>query len=277
VLYPWGGGGKFLINSLGVATNACFQDIWRTRNQMVGLYNSTDKKNLILDSLKDTVTHWVDFNMGANVLTGVEEDYYISNGASTAQYWPWHHEFSVLTNSPMHFFLDTHSPIYLKSMLKVWPCANVIVIEDCQEIYQHRNFNPNRFGLQDYWDNIRGDESWPEAAPETWPEIQALPWEIIEELDELFGFEILRFVYHPEAQAAFDRDRRDQIRDILEQYPNNRKIELSGSMYMSATQTQDAVKQCYQLLGLEDFDIDFVNKYYTQWFETISRARIIPQ
>lgn len=158
-------------------------------------------------------------------------------------------------------------------MLDVWPNANIVVIENCQDIYNHRKFNPNRFGLRDYWDEIR-DNSWPSDAPETWTELQQLPHEIQIELKELFGFEILRYVLHPEAQQAFDQDRIKQINSILKQYPNNCKIELAGSVYMSWDQTAQAIEHCYNTLGLEDFDIEFVNQYYTRWLRTISTAPI---
>ena len=91
---------------------------------------------------------------------------------------------------------------------------------------------------------------------------------------ELFGFEILRYVLHPEAQAVFDQDRTKQINNILKQYPNNRKIELTGAVYMSWDQTAQAIEHCYNTLGLEDFDIEFVNQYYIRWLQTISTAPI---
>jgi len=270
VVYPWGAGGKFLINSLGMATNACLQNIALVRQQLNGAVTSDDKKQFIQQGLDRVAERWTDLNMGSTTMLGVDEELYVIEDPATAQYWPWYDGVSELTNSDQKFFIDVHDAAHLAGLLKVWRNAQVIVFENCQEFLKQRRVNYSRQQLQTYWNDIK-DVSWPDVAPETWDEFCSLPEYIQNELSNTA--EIFRFIQHPIAQQSLERHRRQQLNTVLSSY-KNAPIWLDGNMYLDWAQTKPVIQRCYELFGLEAIDIDFIERYYCTWNKLILEVPI---
>lgn len=273
VCYPWGGGGKFLINCLGLSSQACLQHIELVRLQLLGKFNLEDKRVHLGNAINSVRGRWNDLNLGANVLTGVEEESYISQAPETAQYWSWHSGIDRLSRSGLHFFIDTHTLGHLEAMLQVWPRANIILINNVDNFLKLRNFNPVYQAFVDYWKEIQGPD-WPALPPDSWQAYLELPQTIRDELSELFDWEICRFIRPPEVTQLYLQANQRRVEKIRQQYPQNRFIELDGSMYLDWNQTRRGIMQCYDLLGLEDIDISYISFYYTRWIDTIVHTPI---
>lgn len=274
VYYPWGAGGKFLINCMSLAPNACLQSNEAATQQIMGDLSVIDKKVYIGNAINAVLDKWNDLHLGATVLTGVDEESYIRLDPSTAQYWSWYSNVSRLTHSGLHFFIDTHTLTHVEAMLKVWPRANVIVIHQSKEFLDLRRHNPLYNNFIDYWETIKGP-GWPELPPETWEEyVNAVPDNVKEELSELFDWEFCRFIQPPEVTAVYRQAEQCRVQALRQAYPNNRFLELDGSMYLKWGQTMTGIEQCYDLLDLEDLDSPFINFYYSRWIETIVRTPI---
>lgn len=273
VCYPWGGGGKFLINCLGLSSRACLQHIELVRRQLIGKCNLEDKKVHLGNAINAVQGRWNDLNLGANVLTGVEEESYIGQDPSTAQYWPWYSGVDRLSRSGLHFFIDTHTLTHLEAILEVWPRANIILINNVDNFLKLRKFNPGYKEFFGYWREIRGND-WPELPPGSWQEFLELPQTVRDELSELFDWEICRFIRPPEVNQIYQQADQRRVQDIRRRYPQNKFIELDGSMYLDWVQTYRGIEQCYSLLELGDIDKEFIAFYYTRWIDTITQTPI---
>jgi hypothetical protein len=272
VVYPWGAGGKFLINSLGIADNACIQSIALTKQQLQGTITSSDKKQFIRDVLNGVAHRWTDLDMGSTTMLGIDESLYVIEDPATAQYWPWYNGVSELTHSNQKFFIDVHDAAHLAGLLKVWHNARVVVIENCEKFLQHRRVNYSRQELQMYWASIQGTD-WPNVAPETWSEFCSLPVNIQNELSGEFNSEIFRFIQHPVARQSLEHHRRQQINAVLGNY-KNAPIRLDGDMYLDWNLTKPVIQRCYELFELEAIDIDFIEYYYHTWNKLILEVPI---
>jgi hypothetical protein len=273
ILFPPGAGGKFLLNSLGVASNACLQNIVLYHGIESGKYNNEHKKSFIKDMLAGQTEKWNDLFMGATTLLGVDELVYLTEDPSTRQYWQWFSKIDQLTNSGLKFFLDTHMPATLDAMLKVWPNAGIIVVDNCQEFLEYRKVNFYRQAQQDYWQSIRGDY-WPKDPPSNWQEYQALALGIQRELEEVHHNEIFRHIRHPVAESAMQQTRQQYLDSILARYPQNQQIQINGADWMSWDKTRQVVEQCYDLFELKDLDLEFVEYYYNHWMDAITKVSL---
>jgi len=273
ILFPPGAGGKFILNSLGVASNACLQIIQLYYRIAKGDYTNEHKKSFILDMLEGQTGRWNDLFMGATTLMGVDELIYLTEDPSTRQYWQWFSQINELTNSDLKFFLDTHMPSTLEAMLKVWPNAGIIVIDDCQEFLEYRKVNFYREDQEKYWQSVRGDY-WPSTPPSNWTEYQQLPLAIRQELEVVHNNEIFRHIRHPVADAAMQHTRRQRLNAILAQYPDNPQIRINGADLINWESTQAVIKNCYQTLELKDLDLEFIKCYYTRWITMITKVSL---
>lgn len=265
VVYPWGAGGKFLINSLGLANNACLQNI------SLGS-DPNSKKQYIRDELAGVGNVWRDLNMGSTTMLGVDEGLYVTEDPATAQYWPWYDGVGELTHSNQKFFIDVHDAAHLAGLLQVWRNAQIIAFENCQEFLKQRRVNYARQELKMYWDTIQGQD-WPSSAPETWDEFCQLPQDIQNELTNTFGAEIFRFIQHPVAQQSLEQHRRWQLNAVLNNY-KNAPVWLDGNMYLDWNLTKPVIQRCYELFELENIDIEFIEYYYRTWNKLILEVPI---
>jgi hypothetical protein len=272
VVYPWGAGGKFLINSLGVASNACLQNMPLTQRQLRGHATSDNKKQFIRDVLAGVTDRWNDLKMGSTTMLGVDEGLYVTEDPATAQYWPWYNGVSELTYSNQKFFIDVHDAAHLAGLLRVWHNAQIVVFENCQAFLKQRRVNYSRQELQSYWRDIQ-DAEWASVAPETWDEFCALPTEVQHELSTTFNSEIFRFIQHPVATQSLERHRRQQLNAVLNTY-KNAPMWLDGNMYLDWKLTKPVIQRCYELFELENIDIEFIEHYYRTWTKLILEVPI---
>ena len=141
VAYPWGAGGKFLINCLGLSDNAVFQDFGYASQQLDGKYNRLDKINYIQKKLSEAKNNdWVDLDLGCCHLTAVLNEDYLSMSTDDLRKHPGFHP--VISNlsqrNSEYFFMVAHSQDYLDAYLKVWPNAKIIILKNCEVIQNFR-------------------------------------------------------------------------------------------------------------------------------------------
>ena len=270
VLYPWGAGGKFVINSLAVSARAVLQDAVLAQQQLDRNLSVAEKKTIILRRLSDEKDRWQDLHFSVDALTGVNERCYIIEPPSTAQYWPWNQFFHTLSQTAIRWFTDIHDAGHLAAYLAVWPRARIIRMRSTEKFTQWRRVNYNREALQHFWQAVR-DASWPDAAPETWQEFVQLPLDIQKELLYCRHGDILQFIQHPEAQRQLEQARQQQITQVCAQHE---VFEFNGECLLDTDQYLETIEQCYQWTGLYDFDKVFLECYHKQWLEKIQQVPI---
>jgi hypothetical protein len=270
VLYPWGAGGKFLINSLAVSARAVLQDVVLAQQQMDRHLSVAEKKLIILNRLAEEKDRWQDLHFSVDALTGVNERCYIIEPPETAQYWPWNNFVPTLSRSSIRWFADIHDAGHLAAYLAVWPRARIIRITNTKKFTQWRRVNYNREALQHFWHAVR-DTSWPDTAPETWEEFVLMPLDIQKELLFVRHGDILQFIQHPEAQMKLEQARQHEIDQVC----SEREVyEFNGECLLDTDQCLNTLEQCYQWVGLYDFDKAFLECYHKQWLEKIQQVPI---
>jgi hypothetical protein len=270
VLYPWGAGGKFVINSLAVSARAVLQDASLAEQQLNKELSTAQKKQIILDRLAAEKNHWQDLHFSVDALTGVNERCYIIEPPSTAQYWPWNHFMSQLSRTAIKWFADIHDAGHLSAYLTLWPNARVINMVNSKEFLEWRRVNYNRDLLQKFWQTIR-DPSWPIEAPETWNEFITLPNDIQKELLFVRHGDIFQFIQHPEAQGQYEHARLKHIAQVCE---GREVFEFHTKCLLDTSQYLETIARCYSWTGLYDFDKTFLECYHKQWLEKIQQVPI---
>jgi len=270
VLYPWGAGGKFVINSLAVSARAVLQHADLAQQQLDRKFSAADKKQEILRRLEAEQGHWQDLHFSVDALTGVNEQLYITESVDTAQYWPWTNFMHVLSRSGMNWFADVHDAGHLEAMCAVWPRARIIRFVNTEKFLTWRRVNYNRKPLELYWQSIR-DQDWPIQAPETWAQFQSLDTSIQRELLFERRGDIFRYVLHPEAQTKYHESREQREQQVCaarETYAFDAQVLLDTDQYIQA------IKDLYQWVDLYDFDKDFLVCYHKTWLEKIQQVPI---
>lgn len=270
VLYPWGAGGKFLINSLAVSDSAVLQDVQIAQQQIHAELTVQHKKDLVLKRLEQEHTQWQDLNFSVDALTGVNERMYIIHGSDTAQYWPWFDFMSVLTQSTHTWFFDIHDTGHLAAALRVWPRAKIISFKNTDQFLIWRGVNYNRQALQQFWNDIR-DTTWPKQAPLTWQEFQNLDHRIQQELLHVRAGDIFRFIQHPAAKAQHDQSYEASVQRVC---ARNEVWRFDTNALLDADRFTQELEHCYAWLGFRDFDKQFATCYHAQWLEKIQQVPI---
>ena len=66
VIYPPNAGGKFLINCLGLSSEALFQHHWLIERQVSNNFTPLDKFNYLMSNLENTHSEWNDLGLGCS-------------------------------------------------------------------------------------------------------------------------------------------------------------------------------------------------------------------
>lgn len=270
VFYPWGAGGKFVINSLAVSARAVLQDARLAEQQLDRKLTIPQKKQIILDRLAAEKNRWQDLHFSVDALTGINERCYIVEPTSSAQYWPWNNFISQLSHTGIRWFAEIHDTGHLAAYLNLWKKARIIRMVNSHDFIQWRRVNYNRNALTTFWQTIR-DASWPEAAPETWEQFCLLSEDIQKELLFVRHGDIFQYILHPEAQSHYDQARAQHADQICQ---GRDVFEFDTACLLDTDQYLEAMARCYQWTGLYDFDKTFLQCYHTQWLEKIQQVPI---
>jgi hypothetical protein len=270
VLYPWGAGGKFVINSLTVSSGAVLQDDGLAQQQLYQELTSKQKQQMVLQRLAQETGRWRDLQFSIDALTGINERYYINEPASTAQYWPWNNVINELCCSGIKWFIDIHDAGHLQAALAVWPNAKIIRFSNTENFLKWRRVNYSQAALQQWWHTVR-DHNWPEQAPSDWQEFCQLPLDIQQELILVRHGDIFKYIQHPAAEQFCKqarKQREDQVCSGFEVF------EFDGNTLLDTNQYLESIEKCYAWNDLTDFDKTFIECYHKQWLEKIQQVPI---
>lgn len=270
VLYPWGAGGKFLINSMAVSDAAVLPDVQLAQQQFSHQLNVQQKKELILQRLSQETGQWQDLHFSVDALTGVSERMYIMSPVDTAQYWPWFDFMSTLTQSSLTWFFDIHDAGHLSAALRVWPKARVIKFVNTDEFLVWRGVNYNRSSLQEFWTKIR-DSSWPTQSPETYDEFCKLDHGVQQELLHVRAGDIFRYIQHPVAKAKYEQSYQQSVDRACSRSDT---LVFDASVLNHSEKFIQSLERCYQWLEFRDFDKHFATCYHEKWLEKIQQVPI---
>ena len=126
VCYPQNAGCKFLINCLGLSTDAVFQDKNLASLQLTGNYNTDNKIDYIRNKMIQTQTSWSDLDLGCQQLFGINNETYLTK---IPESYLFANVISNLSHGDYKFFLVAHSEEYLKQYIARWPNAKLIIFE----------------------------------------------------------------------------------------------------------------------------------------------------
>ena len=270
VLYPWGAGGKFVINSMAVSQKAVMQHAGLAQQQLDHNLSCEQKQEFILQRLNQESQRWQDLHLGADNLTGVNERMYITAASNTAQYWPWTNVMHELCKSKFAWFVDIHDTGHLEASLRVWPQARVIRFLNTDRFLEWRKVNYNRESLQEFWNSVR-DTSWPQQAPENWQEFCALDRAIQQELLHLRNGDIFRYIQHPEAKLSMGRSAKTQQDRVCARFNT---WDFDANALLDTQEYLKTMRDLYQWIDLDDFDKSFLECYHKQWLEKVQAVPI---
>ena len=137
--YPYYGGGKFLLNCLGLSDDAVFQDSDLAYQQLAGNFTINDKIAYIRTEIANTVDIWSDLNLGCIQLLGVDVDDILS---PTVTFNPI---IENLSTGNKKFFVVAHTLKNLEMYLTRWPNAKLIVFKNNRKFLEYRA--PDKFDL----------------------------------------------------------------------------------------------------------------------------------
>ena len=141
--FPWGAGGKFLINCLGLSDNAVLQDYEYAKQQLDGKFDKNDKINYIRKKLKEVKTDWVDLDLGCYQLTNVSNTDYLSIPSDEIkQNTNFHPVITELSQrNQEYFFMIAHTNEYFDAYFKIWANAKLIILKNCFIMQEFRKTN----------------------------------------------------------------------------------------------------------------------------------------
>lgn len=261
VVYPPGAGGKFLINCLGLSSDAVFQDNVLALRQLDGNFDPTAKFNLLIDRINQTV-RWNDLSLGCSELFGIPNDWYsLFPPSIMAVPEMFSESIEHLSNSDKKFFLVAHSPELVPRYLGVWPRAKIVYFQNCLDFIRSRKFQMFGDELTALWNERRGD-IWPPTPPKTYTEFLRLDDALRRDISK--NHEIVSRLYIVE-QGLIAHEQ------SFAKFPG--AVSWDNNVYFSSADTVSAINDLYTQLGLADFNEDSVKKYYESWMAKLSELK----
>jgi hypothetical protein len=263
LFYPIGSGGKFLINCLGLSSDALLQHRDLVQAQMAGQLSTQQKLDLLQDRLRQSLADakWDDLGLGDYQTYGT---YLTHNDA--AAHDPIVHDIS---QGQHKFFAGAHEYNTLFFMLQAWPRATVIEFTD-EHVFlewmrpgwtyrtQHRKNARYPDHLMQSWQAVRG-EQWPESPPLNLAQYQALP-EHVQQEDAC-------------VHQATIRDLVAANQTVLDSLARCRHLSWDCSWYRDADHVVHHVQQLYHRLELDGFDADAIRGFYHQWIACLHNLK----
>ena len=240
--YPSGAGGKFLINCLGLADNAVFQDANLAEQQLSGKFTQTDKFNLLESRMKQATTSWRDLNLGCEQLFGFNNNHYSTWYPELLQIPERYNSIiKLLSNSDYYFFKVAHNFVHLNAYLKFWNHSNIIIFENYRKFIinrTHREANPPLY-LTDVGsiDNLINDHRG-------------------------FYLQLNMFDIH-DCEIEKFKAKHDNF------------IMWNTNWYYSVDETVNNVNQLYKNFNLTNFNPDIVRNYFILWKNKLEELKAI--
>jgi hypothetical protein len=232
VCYPQNAGGKFLINCLGLSTDAVFQDKNLASLQLTGNYNTDNKIDYIRNKMIQTQTSWSDLDLGCQQLFGINNETYLTK---IPESYSFANVISNLSHSDYKFFLVAHSEEYLKQYIARWPNVKLIIFENCSKFVIFRS-----------WKMLRGPD-WPLKSPK-FDNMDILPKLVENDIVTIF-----------KNITTFKQ----------EGHYSNQILYWNTDLFFSKSNTIKEIQKLYQLLNLSNFNESYISEYYDSWIDKI--------
>lgn len=272
--YISGGGGKCILNCLGLSRHMVLQDSTLAQQQLAGQLTTHDKKNLLISRLEASRQHsvWHDLRLGCEQLFGIKELSYDNNYTQVPESFLFNSVIAELSDSDLRFGLVEHNYTRLEKKIRLWTNATVILFyNEIDFIKSNRpDWTPINIRLQEFWESVRGPD-WPNQPPVTFSELAQLDPFVQQELKELFDNEILEYLYPDHVLGAIKhQDQLTKNRVML----TNTCLTWNCNWFATEELFIHNMKELYQQLKFDDFDPNAVSAYYTRWYDIIRKTSV---
>lgn len=261
VHYSQGCGGKFLINCLGLASNAVLQDKHLASLQLQGNLDTERKFKIILARLATTKNKWHDLGWGCEEYFGFNSDAYLTIVKGQLPFDP---VVKLTVDHNNYFFLVSHDPVFLQKAIAVWPNANIVLVDNCNDfIARKRDSTQAQTRLIDYWNKIR-DSNWSNTPPLTLAEMESLPSWMLVEITNKHNNELASYVYSVDYQAGINK-----IRSSL----TNPVYHWDANWLLDENSTVQHLEELANNLGLDSVPNQYIRQYYQEYMITLDRIK----
>lgn len=116
-------GGKLIINSLGLADNACLQHFLLAHQQLKNNFTQEDKKNFLVGKLNASNYFWDDLSLGCHQLFGITPQLFHNPNAALSPF-----RFKLLqglVEKKIHFFKALHVK-NTNAIFSKWPNGKIL-------------------------------------------------------------------------------------------------------------------------------------------------------
>lgn len=128
-------GGKLVINSLGLADNACLQHFLLAHQQLKNNFSQEDKKNYLIKKLSASTYFWDDLSLGCKEFFGVPN--HLFNDLHIVQYQYRSKLVKACIDKKIHFFKVVQPQKY-NEFLPKWPNGKIINFTNSLDITKKR-------------------------------------------------------------------------------------------------------------------------------------------
>lgn len=137
VAYPSYSGGKFLINALSMADNACLQHEILASLQLQGKFTQSDKKEFLVSRLRASKFFWDDCGLGCFNLFGMRPEF-LRTENSWGQRIVKSKLLKELIDSKINCFKATHDARLLKPIVNRWPNVRIVQMVNSWPLVEKR-------------------------------------------------------------------------------------------------------------------------------------------
>lgn len=252
VCFPQGAGGKFLINCLGLSSDAVLQCADLATAQLDNRFNPEDKINFLNHKIQETSGQWTDLDLGCFRLFGVDNRVYLDHPPDLVKKFFFNEVICELSNSPKKIFIVAHCHTWIESYRSVWPNAKIIYFTNVSPFIHHRSRLP--VDIKKTWEHLRGD-SWPVAYPLNFNEFNSMDESIKQE------FSNNKWEFKSLCESNLIHTNHEKMRSAY----SNIIYCWDALNYFSVDKVVYEIKNIYQLLNLSKFNENYIRQYYFAW------------
>lgn len=294
--YPSGAGGKFLLNSLSFADNACVTEDTLTLRQLQGDVTAREKFDFVTEKVNRIDTVWNDFLMSHSVYmfgNDAQQEYnvnvlrFLANNAyldldPTTFYLPSRSAQALMKADSHYFFSSTHNFPRLYVFSRLWPNSTFITFKNNRFANRYRKDMVAENSELDYLYALETSSNYTMYQMVTklakkynhlkgsgWPSIDSLikdPTLLtdsiqneLKQLDWHFLKELMGLPRYVEFYRSLSK--------------NN--IEWDTDWYFDREVTIENVERIYNQIGLTGFDREFIKDYYDNWINCVDKLSVI--
>lgn len=294
--YPSGAGGKFLLNSLSFANNACVTEDTLTLRQLQGSVTAREKFDFVMEKVNRIDTVWNDFLMSHSVYmfgNDAQQEYnvnvlrFLANHAyldldPTKLYLPSRSAQELMRADSHYFFSSTHNFPRLYVFSRIWPNSTFITFKNNAFANRYRkdmvaeNSNLDYLYALETSSNytmyqvvLRLAKKYNQLKGSSWPTFADLMQDPLlltdhlqtelKQLDWHFLKELLGLPHYAEFYRKLSKN----------------SIEWDTDWYFDRDVTVENIERIYNQIGLTGFNRDFIKDYYDNWIGCVDKLSTV--